>query len=209
MSKLVEEWRDIEGYEGYYQVSDWGRVKSVDRILLVHNPCVGKNTPTHYSGKLLKQHIGVKYGKKRCQTILSKNGKKKGPVTARLVYEAFIGNIPDGMQVNHIDEDPSNNCVWNLNLMTPKQNSNYGTRNKRLGETFKANGKLSTPIDKINLKTGEVLDSYPSAKEAARQTSFAQTNISRCCNGGYFDKRKNKWFNISKAYGFIWKKRLI
>lgn len=207
MSKFIEEWRPVVGYEGFYEVSDWGNVRSVDRIILVNNPCVGNNTPTHYNGKILKQHISVQFGKKRCQTVLSKNGKKKELVTARLVYEAFVGNIPEGMQVNHIDEDPSNNCVWNLNLMTPKQNSNWGTRNERLGKTFKINGKQSKVVDQIDMITGEVIATFASAREAARQLGVGQCNISRCANGGFF--WKGKWINKTKAYGFIWKKRLI
>lgn len=201
----MEIWKDIKGYEGLYQVSNYGRVRSLDRVIFVNNPCVGENTPTHLKGKILKQHIQVKYGKKRCQTILSKNGIKEEPIIARLVYKAFVGEIPEGMQINHIDEDPSNNFVWNLNLMTPKENSNYGTRNKRLGETFKLNGKLSQPLDQIDRISGEVLASYPSAKEAARQLGVGQCNISRCANGGFY--WKGKWFNVSKAYDFIWKKR--
>lgn len=204
MSREIEEWRDIINYEGLYQVSDWGRVRSLDRIILVNNPLCGKSTPTHFKGKVLKPHIRIVYEKPRLQTTLIKNGKREYPVIARLVYEAFVGKIPNGMQVNHIDEDPSNNFLFNLNLMTPKQNSNWGTRNQRIGKTFKKNGKRSIPVDQIDRKTGEVLASFPSAKEAARQTQFGQCNISRACNGGYF--YKGKWINVTQAYDFIWRK---
>ena len=61
--------------------------------------------------------------------------RTKGYRVHRLVYEAFIGPIPDGMQVNHIDEDKSNNRLDNLNLMTPKENCNYGTGIERRAET--------------------------------------------------------------------------
>lgn len=207
MSKEIEEWKSVVGYEGFYEVSNLGRVRSVDRVILVDNPCCGKNTPTHFKGRYLKPHKSLHYGKTRIQVTLSKNGEKKEPVLARLVYEAFVGKIPEGIQVNHIDEDPSNNVLSNLNLMSPKQNSNWGTRNQRLGETFKKNGKLAIPVDQIDMKTGEILASFPSAKEAARQTQLGQCNISRACNGGFF--YKGKWINVSHAYGFIWKKVLI
>lgn len=63
---------------------------------------------------------------------------------------------------------------------------------------------LSEPIDQIDIKTGEILVSYPSAKEAARQLGVGQCNISRCANGGFY--WNGKWLNVSKAYGFTWKK---
>lgn len=197
----MEEWRDIQGYEGLYQVSNEGRVRSLDRIIEKMN--MGKIRKHLFKGRLLKPHIVVKYGKKRLQVGLSKEGNKKFPIVGRLVYEAFVGTIPNGMQLNHIDEDPSNNKVENLNLMTPKENSNWGTRSQRLGETFKKNGKRSKPLDQIDSKTGEVLNSFPSAKEAARQLGVGQCNISRCCNGGF--NYKGKWININNAYDFIWK----
>lgn len=198
----MEMWRDIRGYEGYYQVSNEGRVRSLDRVIIKMN--MGKLRKHLFKGRILKPHIVVKYGKKRLQAILSKNDIKEEPIIGRLVYEAFIDKIPEGMQINHIDEDPSNNKLENLNLMSPKENSNWGTRNKRLGETFKKNGKRSSPIDKIDPLTGEVLESYPSAKEASRQLGLAQTNISRATNGGY--SWKGKWYKTELAYGFVWKK---
>ena len=197
MSKEIEEWRDIKGYEGLYQVSDWGRVKALKRN------AVGKGRNQYDDEHILKLHNSTHYGKERVQATLYKNGVKKYPIVARLVYEAFVGDIPEDMQVNHIDETPSNDFVENLNLMTPKQNSNWGTRNQRLSETFKRNGKLSKPVDQINMVTGEIIATYPSAKEAARQLGFAQANISRCCNGGF--NWKDKWINVNNAYGFIWK----
>lgn len=197
----MEEWRDIEGYEGLYQVSNECRVRSLDRVVERMN--MGKLRKHLIKGQILKPHVLNVYGKKRLQITLCKNGTKKFPIIGRLVYEAFVGNIEDGMQLNHIDEDPSNNKVENLNLMTPKENSNWGTRNQRLGETFKRNGKCSQPIDQIDPKTGEILNSFPSAKEAQRELGFAQSNISRAANGGYL--YKGEWYKITQMYGFIWK----
>ena len=197
MSKETEEWRDIKGYEGLYQVSDWGRVKALKRNV------VGKGRNQYDDEHILKLHKSIFYGKKRVQTALHKNGVKKYPIVARLVYETFVGDIPENMQVNHIDENPSNNFVENLNLMTPKQNSNWGTRNERISKAQLNDPSKSKKVDQIDLATGEIIATYPSAKEAARQLGFAQSNISRCCNGGF--SCKNKWINVNNAYGYIWR----
>lgn len=197
MSKETEEWRDIKGYEGLYQVSDWGRVKALKRN------AVGKGRNQYDDEHILKLHKSIFYGKKRVQTALHKNGVNKYPIVARLVYETFVGDIPENMQVNHIDENPSNNFVENLNLMTPKQNSNWGTRNERVSKSQLNDPSKSKKVDQIDLATGEIIATYPSAKEAARQLGFAQSNISRCCNGGF--SWKNKWINVNNAYGYIWR----
>ena len=197
MSKETEEWRDIKGYEGLYQVSDWGRVKALKRN------AVGIGRNQYDDEHILKLHKSIFYGKKRVQTALHKNGVKKYPIVARLVYETFVGDIPENMQVNHIDENPSNNFVENLNLMTPKQNSNWGTRNERVSKSQLNDPSKSKKVDQIDLATGEIIATYPSAKEAARQLGVAQCNISRCCNGGF--SWKNKWINVNNAYGYIWR----
>lgn len=194
---IMEIWRDIKGYEGLYQVSNEGRVKALKKNV------IGKGRNQYDDEHIIKQHKVVICGKERFQTTLFKNGVRKYPTTARLVYETFIGEIPDGMQVNHIDEDPSNNNIENLNIMTPKENSNWGTRNQRLSETFKKNGKRSKSV--LQYKDDVLIAEYPSAREASRQLNVYQINISRCCNGGYFDKARKKWININQAYGFIWK----
>ena len=197
MSKEIEEWRDIKGYEGLYQVSDWGRVKALKRN------AVGKGRNQYDDEHILKLHKCIRCGKERVQATLYKNGVKKYPIVSRLVYEAFVGDIPEDIQVNHIDENPSNNVLSNLNLMTPKENSNWGTRNERLSKAFRNEEKRSKPVDQIDLTTGEIIATYPSAKEAARQLGFAQANISRCCNGGF--NWKGKWINVNNAYGYIWR----
>lgn len=197
MSKETEEWRDIKGYEGLYQVSDWGRVKALKRN------AIGKGRNQYDDEHILKLHKCIFYGKKRVQTVLHKNGVKKYPIVARLVYETFVGDIPENMQVNHIDENPSNNFVENLNLMTPKQNSNWGTRNERVSKAQLNDPRKSKKVEQIDLATGEIIATYPSAKEAARQLGIAQCNISRCCNGGF--SWKNKWINVNNAYGYIWR----
>lgn len=108
---MEEIWRDIPDYEGLYQASNLGRIRNRKE-------------------KVLKPHT---YSYKHQQVTLYKNKKPHYLVIARLVWETFVGPIPPGLQVNHIDETPANNALSNLNLMTPKENSNWGTRNQRIG----------------------------------------------------------------------------
>lgn len=68
-------------------------------------------------------------------TLYNDEGRKKYMLVHRLVYMAHKGLIPKGLQVNHKDEDKENNCIENLELMTQKENCNYGTRNQRISQT--------------------------------------------------------------------------
>ena len=118
---MNEIWRDIPGYEGKYQVSNTGEVKSLNY---------------NHTGeiKLLKQGIKKKGYR---QVNLYKNGKVKHHLVHRLVAIAFIPNPNNYKEVNHKDEDPSNNNVKNLEWCTREYNNNYGTRNKRTSESHK------------------------------------------------------------------------
>lgn len=115
---MEEIWKDIEGYEGLYQVSDLGNVRSLK-----------------FSGgnkvKLLKQNTNQGYK----QVTLCKNGKMKTCKVHRLVAMAFISNPNNYKEVNHKDENPSNNDVSNLEWCTSEYNNNYGTRTKRASES--------------------------------------------------------------------------
>ena len=115
----MEIWKDIPGYEGLYQVSNYGNVKSLN-----YRGTKGKH-------KCLKQNTD-KYGYK--VVILANHGKYKSYKVHRLVASAFIENPNNYPQVNHLDENPANNNYLNLEWCTAKYNINYGTRNKRAGE---------------------------------------------------------------------------
>ncbi len=139
----MEIWRDVLGYEGLYQVSNLGRVRSMDRTVIGKNRWGGIR-PRTFKGTIIRQ-----YSQRYWMVDLCKNGNKKHFLVHRIEWEAFHGPIPPGMQVNHIDENCKNNNLDNLNLMTPSENVNWGTRNERdrihkLGKTKKRGGLMVT-----------------------------------------------------------------
>lgn len=113
----VEIWKDIPGYEGYYEASTRGRVRSLDRIVN------SSNGQTRISrGKVLTQSVLGPGGYLR--VTLSKEGIAKTRTVHRLVMETFIGPHPDGMEICHNNGDPADNRLENLRFGTPSDNRN-------------------------------------------------------------------------------------
>ena len=110
---MKEIWKDIKGYEGLYQVSNLGNVRSMDRITRDGRKIKGKNIKPHTNGN--SRYLRV---------ALCNNGKIKYENIHRLVAKAFIPNPENKPEVNHKDENPSNNFIDNLEWMTSKENSN-------------------------------------------------------------------------------------
>ena len=155
-----EIWKDIAGYEGLYQVSNMGRVKSLNY----------KGTGKE---RILK---GSKASNGYLQVLLYKDGKRKWYRIHRLVATAFCENPMGYTDVNHIDQDKTNNKVENLEFCSRSYNCNYGTRNKRIAE------KLSKPVIAIDVRTGLIVE-FESAHEAERETGINNGNITQCCQG--------------------------
>lgn len=116
---MIELWKDIKGYEGYYKISSFGRVKSVSR----------KSINNHIVKEKILKNRKARNGYLR--TNLSKDGVLESAPIHRLVAEAFIPNPLNKPQLNHIDEDKLNNCADNLNWMTAHENNNYATHQTR------------------------------------------------------------------------------
>lgn len=127
----MEEWRDIKCFEGIYQVSNLGRVKSLDRKKIQFN---GYNySEKTYKGKILKPAI-VRYYER---VLLQNKDIKKNYFIHRLVAEAFIPNPNNYNCVNHKDENKLNNNVENLEWCTHSYNINYGQRNNKVKNKLK------------------------------------------------------------------------
>lgn len=143
--------REIEGYEGLYAVTRDGRVWSFRSKKFL-------KPRENYKGYLL--------------VCLCGKEKNKHAQIHRLVAEAFIPNLnpEEKTQVNHLDENKKHNYVENLDWVSPKENANYGTRNKRSSE------KQGYPVYCYNNNTV-----YPSAQEAAKQLGLYQSEVSSCC----------------------------
>lgn len=152
---MEENWKDIQGFEGIYQISDRGRIKSLKR-----NKCLklGPN-PTGY--------ITVQ---------LHKNGDIKGFSVHRLVAEAFIPNPNNYKEVNHIDEDKTNNCKENLEWCTHQYNNTYGTKIQRGVETRMKNGSYIPWNKGVSFSAGEKNGMYGKrhSEETKRKISESQ-----------------------------------
>lgn len=171
----MECWRWIPGYEGLYQVSTRGRVRSVDRWVIDT-----KGRKQFRKGRILKTTRN-QWG--YLSVGLHRNGKWRHYLVHRLVAETWLDNPEGKPQVNHLDEDKSksNNEVYNLSWSTAKENSNWGTRNKRIADSM-LNGKRSKAVQAIDPKTGQVVLEFPSTAEAQRK-GFDSRHISACCRG--------------------------
>lgn len=177
MQRPNEVWKDIQEYEGFYQVSSLGRIRSLNRI--VRN----RLGFTMAKGKVL---AGVsRNGYLRVQ--LFKEGKWKNYPIHRLVAIAFLDNPNSMPEVNHKNENKEDNRVDNLEWCDRKQNCNYGTRTKRLSE------KLSKKVLQLTID-GKLIANFKSTAEVFRVLGFRSSCISECCNG-----------IRATAYGYKWK----
>ena len=164
---MTEQWRTAivngEPWENY-QVSNFGRILSLNYN---HTGKPELMTPR-------KRKNGY------FQVNLRKNGEYKTCSLHRLVAQTFIPNPNNLPQVNHIDQDKTNNRVENLEWKSPKDNCNHGTRNERIAKA-NTNGKLSKKVLQFTLN-GKLIREWPSIMECERN-GFNSGNVCKCCNG--------------------------
>ena len=181
---MEEIWKDKKDYEGHYQVSNFGRAKSLDRYVK------GKGHSLQFKkGRILKP---MKDNNGYLKVKLCKDGKEKAFTVHRLVAEAFLPNPHNYSCVNHKDENKQNNNVSNLEWCNSKYNCNFGTRNERV-IAKNTNGKLSKTVLQYTLD-GVFVREWESAKQAEREGGYQHGHIISVCGG----KRNNH-------KGFIWK----
>ena len=147
----MEVWKDVVGYEGLYQVSNYGNVK---RIRFVNNKC---SKPKEL---VIKKHIAWNG---RIQVDLSKEGKHKRTTVHRLVANAFIPNPNNLPQINHIDGNPQNNMVENLEWCDGAYNMKHAYQNNLMPNTKAYNEKNKKPIVRSDGKLYEC--AYSAAKD--------------------------------------------
>ncbi len=182
----MEIWKDVVGYEGLYQVSSYGNVKSVKRTRTIHDKR-GRDFEVPIPEKILSTTQKTRY----LGVMLYRNNEKKRHLVHRLVAEAFVPNPNKLNEVNHIDENTKNNNACNLEWVTHKQNMNHGT----LPERRKHFRVATSPIIQYD-KSGNKIAEYNSIVEAENVTGINKgsiaTGLSR--NGycqGYYWKYKN------------------
>ena len=170
---MIEIWRDIPGYAGIYQISNFGRVRNL-------------NWHKSHKTKILNlKPDNSGYVKLRIK-------KEKTLKVHRLVALAFIPN-PDGLpQINHKNENKADNRVENLEWCTAQYNVLYNGNAQMIGKKL-LNGPCSKPVAMIDTKTGEILRVFPSTTEIERQLGFDRSNINKCC-------RKER--KIANGYGW-------
>lgn len=176
---MDEVWKDIEGYEGLYQISNLGRVRSLDRKIEYSNGHI-----VLHKGKMLKPFPDK--GREYLNVNLNKNGKNTKFRINRLVALAFISNEEHKSQVNHKDENKQNNRVDNLEWVTPKENSNWGTRSLRSGLSRRK------AIWGYNIINGSIIE-FNSLAEAEK-VGFGHSTISACLHHRKHQAYGYKWF---------------
>ena len=177
-------WKDINGYEGYYQVSDNGYVRSLDRYITDN-----KGITRFLKGKIMKQSICHSHGSEDGYYVvnLHKNHVSNVLMVHLLVACAFIPNPLDLPIINHKDGDKKNNSVSNLEWSSYSYNNIHALENNLRQPRGNIIGQYSI--------SGELIKKYKSICEAARKTGFGRSSISHCVN-----KRQSSY------KGFIWSK---
>jgi hypothetical protein len=173
---MIIMWKDIKGYEGLYAVNEKGEIKALERKVKKGDCWVTKKECL----KSFNLHRGY------LKVVLSKDGKAKTYRVHRIVAEAFIENPNNYTEVNHIDEDKTNNCVENLE---------WCNREHNIEHSIKSGKFIIKMVSQYDLE-GNFIKTYKSVSEAERETGIPRTHICKCVLGRYGHKT---------AGGYVWK----
>lgn len=185
---MTEVWKDINGYEGLYQVSSLGRVKALEKVRTVKS----KRWNCIFSQKF-REHILVPLlgSNGRYHFTLHKDGRQKIVSRARIVANAFIPNPKGFPEVNHKDENIQNDLPENLEWCTHLYNMRYGSRTDRARRSYiRSTSRRILQFD----KQGNLLHEYNCMADAQRETGCYSANISKCCLG-----------KIRTHGGYVWR----
>lgn len=183
---MKEIWKDISGFENYYQVSNLGRVKSLSRQ--IYN---GKGYYTS-SEKILKGHV-ITNG--YIQVEFKKDNKRYLKLVHRLVAETFIPNLKNLPQINHIDGNKQKNNIENLEWCTNSENQIHAYH-MGLNKHSKKAGKPKRKVVKINIENNKIIKIYDSISEASRENNISKGNIIQTCKGFRKHAGDFKWSYI-------------
>jgi len=181
---MDEIWKPVPGYEGFYEASTTGKIRSIGYTYSGTGNYHKRQEPRILKGSKDKNGYIIQ--------VLCLRGTRKTYKEHRLIASTFIPNPNNYEQINHKDENVVNNSVDNLEWCTSSYNNNYGKRRKRLSESLRNNPKKSKPVIQLDMDRNFVAR-YPSAKEAQRQTHIC--NISCACN---------RSFRHLTSGGYIW-----
>lgn len=189
MSRLVEEWRPVVGYEGLYEVSDRGNVRSLDMRLKCKN-----NSFRIKKGVQLKPYIDEDG---YCRVGLHNIEKSETKGVHRLVAEAFIPNPDNKPQVDHINGVRNDNRVENLRWFTLKENNSTDLAKSRKSKAAFERSDNKKIVYQYTLD-GEFVAKYNSTMEMERKNGFKRQSICRCCN-----KKQKTAYNYKWSYNEI------
>lgn len=149
----AEKWVPVMGYEGLYEVSDLGRIRSVDRVVNEKHPYMRKGVVLR---PVIKRN-GYQH------VLLYRLGKRKDALVHRVVMESFVG--PSDLQVNHINEEKTDNRLVNLEYVTASENTRYSK---------------ARPIEQYDLSTGATIRTY-AAESDVEKDGFDVGTVNNCC----------------------------
>ena len=198
---MEEIWKNIPNYEGLYQISDCGRIKTLEKLV---KSGLKNNSFVKRKERIIKNQIN-KLGYHH--VTLYKNGIGQNFNVHKLVAESFIDKntfkyMPNEnknsidlnkLVINHKDENPSNNHVENLEWCTQAYNINYGHRNEKVAKNMVEHNRYATPVIQYTLD-GYIIKKWRSLKEIEKTIGYSRNSIALCCKGKY-----------KKSHGYIWR----